>query len=581
MLLGAVGRADHTDRALRVLSHFSSSIRKAKSALIAAIKGLSGGHARRVIGQVAGSEGTGTSTRIAVLRLIRELQVHDPWELLETTWRGGVCHRDVAAVVLSQVGLLDNLGESNVAAACGMFDTFQPDRFEHFEYICKIVLQDLRGRKWVLPSLCNTVVSWAYKKHTLALPAVQALVASQGVPVTVLVRTCTTLLVDARQLGNVDLHGQAPLALEWKQVARHITNTFMSSRSRDLEHCDFEVLLSLVEEIFRSIQADRNAALSSDACVLWSCLLRAETDSRMVDWIHERVQTQCDKEAAYASMAHAATKRALDLSAAHRAVGSSCWVPALQAVDLALKYMSVNSKSRIKLLTDCRASLLTGGNFCDDELWRLLRDPDAKTSADRLVQLFLHGPHRWLVLEWFASTVCNEPPYNARKRLSNYCAQAILDDRSASLEDALRILDRYRSQENIDFVVKLEAAPVESFRAALAWLALDFPGAAVQLYPRLLRLEPSEEDVEVLLRLCIEHSEPLPVIPPAAVSNCLDKLRRSELVSARLQVVRLFGTPPGRIVDLEAMSMEDESSTVCQVCKMALTTLKNREGRQL
>lgn len=232
-VLLAMGKADDAFSATKVLGKYASKFKRAKDALMNAVPNLSLGEARTVIVDVMFGEGAGIALQVAALRLIMELQVPNPLELYKLAWKNGLCHRDVAANILSKMATTtcESWSPDDVRYMFGMFEReplesenpqrasrasreecqapagkkYPPGAFsamsagkkENLNYIAQLVLVHLRSnRKWGLPFLPEVLGKLALIPGNTD-SALGALLACEGMETEIL-KVLTEISIQAR-----------------------------------------------------------------------------------------------------------------------------------------------------------------------------------------------------------------------------------------------------------------------------------------------------------------------------------------------------------------------------------------------
>jgi len=566
VLLCSVGRMDHTDRAMQALSKYASEIKMAKNALVRTVPGLSTHHLRRVLAEIVGDRATSIPTRIAMLRLVLDLQVRNPLEIFEKAWKDGKCHRDVAVAILTKLALVEAVDVDKTKAKKMYLDILERSQ-EDQQYICSTILKDISGSPWVLDFLAEVVCQYAYVPAVVG-DAYSALVnVRTGVSPTDFAKAATRLLKDGRVLKDSSMHGDRNLAAEWTKVC---PDSMSSTLQRiGIEDCEHGTLWDFVQECFHQTGFAKNY---SNSMSLWAFLIRGAEDVDKVTWAAEFIRIQESTPAnAYVEMAKAAVRRVQRNSGRVDA--------AKRAVALAFEEVGEDTEHGKKVILECWAVLVSNdGSKADmDQLLAVKRVKESLTAE--VAKILYTGRHRWEALQWFSDTdTCVAPPHTGLQHLVDLCVSAAKDDthrkslqpgETPSFDKALVVLKRHTASSQCARFVEQLPTSADVLRKGLEWLTPLFPRRAAELYPRLLTIDPPQaSDVSALLACCMKYRVDLPVVPEAAALIAMNDLRACKLEAARLQAVRVLRKLDKR-AEIDEM-LKDESVSVRKAAQAAV-----------
>lgn len=343
-LLIWLGRADHADAALKVLGKYASKFKRAKEALMQALPNLSPSSGRRVIQEVCFAPEAGVSLQVAALKLLMELKVPNALQLYRTAWRDGVCHRDVAAIILTKVatspvtdwapeevqdmfqiftvtdflnrptrseGMAAEEKRTNASLLVpagkkypeGTYEAMSAVNKDNLPYIAMIVLQALQQTSmWSLPFLPSVVGRLALLPEATNL-AVGALMANRSQVSEVVAAltevTCRAKLACAVPAFNAAAAGNDGHTKLLKTLLTQLAAYAPQQSSRIIDHvksmqlsdCDPSILRRFVEELLQwqaSLVAwprtpPQMQALESTISV-WVKMLQARGDAPAADW---------------------------------------------------------------------------------------------------------------------------------------------------------------------------------------------------------------------------------------------------------------------------------------------------------
>jgi len=315
-LLVNLGHTDRAFDALKVLGQYASKFKRAKDALVQSIPNLSPSQARRVMEEVCFAPQAGVSLQVAALKLMMDLQVPKPLQIYRVAWRGGACHRDVAANILTKLAtspVVDWMVEEAQEFFAYFDDSFQgsdaalkvpegkryPEEMyqamsamqpENKSYIGQNVLRELLNSSgsWSMPflpstvgSLGTTVVGCAdYAIRTLATKTTGGLTTEVVEALTKITNVAFLASAVVQQGGKADNPNQQFL-MELSRVG--IGDKVMERLQQfPFFDCEKKVLEDFVKELLRQHSSSKKPGLPVILSV-WVQMLKLE-DINEGDW---------------------------------------------------------------------------------------------------------------------------------------------------------------------------------------------------------------------------------------------------------------------------------------------------------
>ena len=354
-LILALGRADHAEMAMHVLSKFASESRVAREAISTTLPKLSRKRARDTLVSLIVAKETRLGARVSMLRMALELQLPDALGTCISAYRDGRCHRDVHATLLGRLactpGLLRGGDASTIETKLRPMFASVAGREEDATYICETVLSEITNKPWEPDFLVKVIgSSWAFipKVGHLAFTAL-CLATGPGVRAGDLASALSSLLSAGRMMG-IESNGQllrtswsTEMHVTWRRVGLDSMHNWQEvfgqsvpffdlgidrmprephrkptaverARRADFTSCDPAPLKELIVEIMHWAQRELSLPVNSGgpggwpqgavkaqsfidkALHVWILLLRPGNDEEQaatVDWMADQLKRVC------------------------------------------------------------------------------------------------------------------------------------------------------------------------------------------------------------------------------------------------------------------------------------------------
>lgn len=636
LLLG-LGHADDARSALKVVAQYTGDIKRAKDAVVTALRNLTLSEAREMIRDVMFGPKAGVSLQIAALRLIADLQIPGPLELYRTAWRGGECHRDVAAVILGKVATSPptDWQPEDVRDFFRFLD--MPEREDVHLHVAELLLEQLiASPRWWLPFLPEVVLKLvvlpgATYNAVAALKAATEFATEVVGALTQVVKEAR-LAVRAQSVAQQSDCGSEAVAI--RELAGYYLHSFSFStildavKEKQLEQCDAGVLLGFVRQVLQrredlpvlenrsSNRPDEWTSATTSALEIWARLLRpGEASAAWADVLasmqaevarHERMD---DFDILANVVSSRIVRLQLGLEERSRMNAEACSLfERLLDNHLRVDTLDAGSSADLAYRKKCDEMQRVAERLVLFHWSQMLSYGCSEADAGRLFARCPSGKRAELAsalvgaaLEAGASDVARRAlawlltPVEARDRhwatvLQLWPRVAALETEEAGFERALGLLGggaapppappRECCVALVEALLKL--APAKGLiRRALGWLSRESAQDAARLWPALLtapraaRNDAEPGDIKTLLSLCEAAGIEPPHMPLTACSGeVLGMLVASSLPSARVMAVQALQERQDALDAMDIAWLEQLCGDSCVVVRQVARHLR-------